>query len=448
MRNNIKYIILVIFIISSYSLFAQSGMSINEFQKKLEPFFANDLIADLKKQLPQGSEFSVWGWDVGDFSNDGFSDVAFTVKIRAEKQKILQVYLFVDVDGFLTKVGQFSYKYIEIPLEIGIYIKNEACYITKKRKQFHWSVTGYTFDNGTLVQLDNFTTEKINDYTRESYKNYLTLQNTEKFIPSGNELKRFYSSYLTIPSYNRGRIIYKGYSIDAESNYVEYVSKGAYYWTGTKDASFIVNSAYDEQYLYMTVKVRDDIVVPTRCDSCLGDFIEVWFDLSHNDLKDDRFIIHDEKKKLTFEEPLISGIYSFKVYPGNFYDQKAFIKELSTTDSLDADQNAAIKQIKAVSSIRPDGYELKFKIPFALFGLKETPVYPAKITEIGCTVILHDIDNEYRLEEETVISSSIFDSENPLTYGLLLLIPQDMWYGDASNIYKDDILKNLFELGF
>ncbi len=83
-----------------------------------------------------------------------------------------------------------------------------------------------------------------------------------------------------------------------------------------------------------------------------------------------------------------------------------------------------------------------------IFGFEAAPLEESKWTEFGCTIVYHDIDNEYRPEEETQISTSNFDSSNPMTYGSLLLIPQNKWYGEAENIYADDILKILFEQGF
>ena len=42
-------------------------MRFPELAKKLEPYFAEDLINDIKNQLPQQSNYAIWGWDVGDF---------------------------------------------------------------------------------------------------------------------------------------------------------------------------------------------------------------------------------------------------------------------------------------------------------------------------------------------------------------------------------------------
>ena len=62
-------LIIILFILAySDNLLSQSGIDYPEFEKKLLPFFAEELISDIPKQLPMGSRFTVWGWDVGDFS--------------------------------------------------------------------------------------------------------------------------------------------------------------------------------------------------------------------------------------------------------------------------------------------------------------------------------------------------------------------------------------------
>ena len=61
---------------------------------------------------------------------------------------------------------------------------------------------------------------------------------------------------------------------------------------------------------------------------------------------------------------------------------------------------------------------------------------------------MHDIDNEFRPEEETQIATSVFDKTDPSTYGSIMLIPTNKWYGSAINVYKDDIIKALNEYGF
>jgi len=49
----------------------------------------------------------------------------------------MEVFLFADIDGFLVKVGQFVYEYVELPLEVGVAIRNGIVGINQKFKQFH-----------------------------------------------------------------------------------------------------------------------------------------------------------------------------------------------------------------------------------------------------------------------------------------------------------------------
>ena len=91
--------------VNAVGVHAQSGMTFEEFTPKLQPYFAEELISDVKDAMPQGAEFRVWGWDVGDFTGDGYNDLALSVNILGTRKKECHVYLFGDIDGFLVKVG-------------------------------------------------------------------------------------------------------------------------------------------------------------------------------------------------------------------------------------------------------------------------------------------------------------------------------------------------------
>ncbi|MDQ1265517.1 MAG: Carb-bd dom fam9 protein [Bacteroidota bacterium] len=439
-------IIASILLLISFKAFAQSGMKFAEFAQRLEPYYDKELIDDLKKQLPQGSDFSIWGWDVGDFSGDGFFDVACAVRLTGDKKKTVYVYMFVDMEGFLTKVGQFPYEYFEMPLEIGIAIKNGNCYVTRKRKQFDWLIRGYTFDNGSLIILDEYSTVPIDRITEETYKNYQTLQNSVKYLQTTSGKELFKAKYMTIPCYQRGRQIFKGYASETYDNFIDFVYRGAYYWDGDNDASFSVSSAYDNDYLYLTVYVRDDKLIIQNCDTCICDNVEAWFDISGYSKGENRFMYKD-KGSLVFRTVADTGIYCFSVYPGDFLENKSFVR-ISTTDEIVSDLKESAKKVKSVSSLKKDGYVVKFKIPFEIFGFSQVPLDDNKLTKLGCTIVVHDFDNEFRPEEETIIATSNFNSLNPSTYGEMVFVPAEKWYGETINIYLEEIIKNLTEFGF
>ncbi|HOK13398.1 MAG TPA: sugar-binding protein [Candidatus Kapabacteria bacterium] len=440
-----KLVSVVLFLVVICELaYSQSGIRFPELSRRLENYFNKEMIQDLQREFPQGSDYTIWGWDVGDFSGDGVPDAAFSVRISGQRGRIMQVYLFVDIDGYFVKAGQFAYEFVELPLEIGVVIRDNACYVTQKHKQFNWLIRGYRFDNGALIMLDEFTTERIGEYTYESYKNYQNLQNTEKFIVTNTGKTRLFAEYTTIPSYRRGRQIYKGYSSEVKIDNINFVPKGAFWWGGGEDLSFSVSSAWDETYLYMTVKVKDDKIVPQNCDTCICDYVEVWFDVNTDG--SNRFA--DLKgNKVTFKENIEGGIFNIKIYPGNFLDRTASVK-VSTTDELEPYQKIAAHDIMAISDIQDTMYLVRFRVPFAFLGIQGNPVEAGKLIEFGCTVSVHDYDNEFRPEEYTRKNSSVFDPQNPATYGSIVLVPDDMWYGSSKNIFLEDILKTLVEYGF
>lgn len=437
--------LLICFILLSEFVFSQSGMKFPELARRLENYFNKEMILDLQQEFPQGSDYTIWGWDVGDFSGDGVPDAAFSVRVAGQRGRVMQVYLFVDIDGYFVKAGQFPYEFVELPLEIGVVIKDNACYITQKNKQFNWLIRGYRFDNGSLIMLDEFTTQRIGNFTYESYKNYQNLQNTDKFIETSSGKNRFYAEYSVIPSYRRGRQIYKGYHSEVLVNNINYVPKGAFWWEGENDLSFRVSSAYDDSYIYMTVKVKDDAIVPQNCDTCICDYVEVWFNMNSTN-GGNRFASITENN-VKFRENLDGGVYSIKIFPGNYLDRTATVK-VSTTDELEAYQKIAAHDIVAISDIQDSIYIVRFKVPFLFFGLQGNPIEQGRFIEYGCTVSVHDYDNEFRPEEYTRMNSSIFDPQNPSTYGSIIFVPDDKWYGSSSNIHLEEILKTLVEYGF
>lgn len=449
MKKTLKIAIylLTLLFLTEFS-YSQGGMRFPELSKKIEPYFAEELIRDVERQLPQGTNYSIWGWDVGDYSGDGFFDLALSVRLSTEKKRIVMVYFFVDIDGFLTQVARFPFEFVEMPLEIGVVIRDNTCFITQKNEQFNWFLQGYRFDNGSLLMLDKFHTQRLDNLTIEFYSNFYSLQNTKKYIITNTSNTIFEVNYLTVPSYSRGRLIYKGYTAEAESKIVEYVYDGAYHWSGPEDASYRIKSSYDEENLYLTITVIDDNVVPDRDEERFSDLVELWFDISGFSGLESRFTLPTKDKSLAFREVADSNIYSLKISPGDFLEKKAYVKEVKSTDELDNSQRAALNRIRAVSSLIADGYVLKLKIPFAIFGYETLPFTDNELLEIGFTTVVYDIDNEFRPEEASKIATSAFNPQNPASFGSLLFIPDGQWYGTTHNIYRDDILKYLSELGF
>ncbi len=428
------------------NLLGQSGIKFPELAKRLDPYFDVALIEDMRKQLPQGSDFNVWGYDVGDFSGDGYTDVAISLRLSGDRSRKMHVYLFADVDGFLQKVGQLSYDFLDLPLEIGVVIRDNKCFVTKKNKQYDWIMDAYSFDNGALMKSETFATRRIGDLTYEKVRNYVNLDGSDKYIRTRNGEEVFKRKYHTLPSYPRGRLIYKGYQAELYSDYIDYVHAGAYYWKGEKDCSFKVASSHDENYLYFTIYVNDDVVVPEICDTCITDMVDLWLDVNIAN-EENRFVKYAKDGKIKFREKADSGIFRISINPGNYLEKEAWVK-IATSDDLTSLQRSESKNIKAVSNLTDDGYVVRFKVPFTFMGFAINPVSPTQSVEIGCTIVVTDYDNEFRPEEKTEIANSVFSPFDPSSYGSLVIVPSNQWYGESVNIYSEDIIKGLMEYGF
>ncbi|GAB1430908.1 hypothetical protein MASR2M18_17420 [Ignavibacteria bacterium] len=436
---------------------AQTGSTFAEFSAKLEPYFANELIEDVKNELPQGSDFRIWSWDVGDFSGDGFNDLAFAVRLLGDKRRVMQVFLFADEEGYLKKVRQLTVPYVELPLEAGVVIRDTGCFVTEKKKQFNWIVRGYRYKGGDLMQTDEFITERDGNITRETYRNYSTLEASEKTLPIGSGDVYSAKKYFTLAGYSRGRQIYRGYTANADIASIDYVLSGAYYWNGPEDCSFSARAAYDDQFLYMTVNVRDDEYIAGRCDTCTADYIEFWFNsnppdtsatgAAANDKRRKRRKISRKQEQISQQIVPDSGLYGIIVRPGDFLEKRPQF-DIVTTDDMEPQQRAALSQVKISAAPRSSGYIVKIRIPFMLFGFQQAPVEEKSVLPLGCTIMVHDSDNEFRPEEETRLADSPISVTESSTYGSLLMIPPGMWYGETVNLYAEQLLKYLSELGY
>lgn len=439
-------ILFVLCCVLAESARAQAGVPFSELRTRLDPYFASELIDDLEQAMPKGSDYRVWGWDVGDFTSDGNNDVAFSINVLGGRRKECVVYLFADIDGFLVNVATYRVPYITLPLEVGVVIKNNTCYLAQKRREEDWSMTGYRYVSGSVVKVDHFVTNTVQSFAHESYRNYQTLETGERYVLQSQP--SFQASYITIPCYERGRQVFAGIVSEAVIGGIDQVRSGSFWWTGEQDASFRVRTVYDDEYLYVRVAVQDSDVVTGWCDTCPADRLELWMDVSPpiNEVLG-RHLSSLKGRSLKVRTESDSGLYAFSVKIGDFRDIRPAIS-VRTTDELTAAQQDAVSQIRVVTSQRAQGYIVKIRIPFVLLGYDRPPLKEGELTELGCTVALYDVDNDFRADEVTTLSTSPIQPLNPSTYGALSFVPSGMWYGETTNIFADDVLTTLRELGF
>lgn len=435
-----KRILLTILFLSPIMTFSQ-GMTFDQFANKIQKYFDNKLIADLETALPPEGGYQIWGWDVGDFTGDGYYDVAFSVRYKSDKGKIIRAFMFADIEGYLKQVATFKYEFFEIPLEIGVVIRDNNCYITQKHKQFNWTIWGYSFQNGNLIKVDEFNTERDGKFTKESYRNYVTLRNNEKYMKTTSGDIDYKIVFVTLPSYPRGKIIYDGYANKIYNNEVKYVSKGAFDWKGAEDASFKISSSYDSEFVYFSIDILDDKVVSPDCDECVGDYVDIWID--SKPLETDK-VYYFLNRKIELSEDKLEGYFNIAIHPGDFFEKMPSV-QLRTSDKDNAKVKEASQTINASSTLTDNGYNIRVKLPITLIGLNS--IDAKKFYEVPCTFIVHDFDNSFRPEEESQIATTNSDANDAPSYGTLLIVPPDKWYGSVKNIYTDKILNYLGKYG-
>ena len=432
---------------SPLSVSAQSGMEFDEFARKIDPYFAEDLIADVRSSMPQGSQYRIWGWDVGDFSGDGFYDLAMSVNILGTRKRECVVYLFVDNEGFLVNISKMPLQYIDLPLEIGVVIKEVTAYVTQKRRAEDWTIRGYRFAEGSVILVDEFVSDRIESFGHETFRSYKTLETRERFLTSEGD-PAFAAEYLTIPCYSRGRQVFAGFVPEVGIGAVRNVVNGAFWWQGEEDASFRARVVYDDDFLYFRIAVRDSSIITGWCDTCAADKLDIWLDVTPaQEVGGNRYISKVDRNKLVVRSSSDSGLFAFSVRIGDFADRRPSIK-VKTTDELDPAQEEAVQLVRVVTAPRVDGYVVKVRVPFVLLGYEKAPIDERSLTELGCTIALYDVDNEFRIDETTVVATSPIQPLNPSTYGAIRFVPEGKWYGETSNIYTDAVLNALRELGF
>jgi len=423
---------------------AQNAITFDSLAKRIDPFFAAELVQDLKDALPQ-SPYDVWGYDVGDYSGDGANDIAIVIRQRNDTKRKMGVYFFIDDEGILRLVKQALVDFVELPIEVGVAIADGSAHMTHKLKEFNWEIYGYRYRDGVVMMVDKFTTERQGLMTYESYRNFQTLEGYERYLNTNEGDILFRSDFMTTPSYGRGRDVSSGYQTTTVAKMTRYIMQGSYYWQDEKDLTLDVRSAYDREYLYFNILVHDDHVVPAGLNGVdtTADRLELWFDMYS---LGDRFRVG--RRTRDFRMKTDSNIYAMNISLGDFIDQQSAVK-LSSSNTLDEKQLNAIKAIKSVAMQADSGYTVKLRIPWPLFGFETAPLEDEDVMQFGLNVVVHDVDNPYRPEEVTSITTSQnFDRMKPATFGSLVLIPGSKYYGESTNIFLGELKERLKEVGY
>jgi len=181
---------------------------------------------------------------------------------------------------------------------------------------------------------------------------------------------------------------------------INYVVYGADKWTDESDCSGTVVAGWDEDYLYIGVRVKDDKYVQEakKEQMYLGDSIEILFD---------RYVSADYGL-----HSLSADDYQLGVSPGQYGIETCLIVNGKVATGctpqppqaylwfpkVDAGKKTEVK-IGSIESGK--GYQVEFKIPWSLLGVAS----PAAGNHFGFAISINDNDKANTLNQQSVVSN-------------------------------------------
>ena len=435
--------ILLVYLVGSERLLAQEPITWDQLAELLDPYFAPELIGDIKTALP-AMPFDVWGFDVGDYSGDGYNDLIVSVRMKNDRSRNMKIYYFIDIDGIVELIRQETVQFFELPLDVGVTIGNGHAYLIYKLVEGHWEMLSRQYRDGVVMLVDNYTTLRGDVFIHEVYRDYQSLEGFDRYLRVRNGEEVFRNDFLTVPSYRRGRHVSTGYAQTASASLSAYIVRGTYWRSDETDLRVNIRSAWDPDYLYFNVIVNDDQLEPHAYDNdSIGDRVEIWIDMY---LFRDRFRVNSRRADFRLHSD--TNIYGLIIDLGDLADKAPNVR-VSTTNLFDESQTQATSKVRAVAARRDSGWTLKVRIPFKLFGYPTAPVDESNLLEIGATVVVYDLDNPWRPDEVTVMATSHnFNSKKPATFGSVVIVPAKLHYGESTNIFQEEVHERLEEIGY
>lgn len=151
-----KYIIILILLIS-VNLNAQSisksdnqsyEIDVEEFMGMLDGIYSDNLIDEMSFNLPEN--ITIYNYDIGDFSGDGYLDLAISYKDFTCRSKTFKVILLVNVANSTFKnVLDLEVKWRDSPFDVGFSISKSIVNITYRVNKY-WVFSSYTYQDDKL----------------------------------------------------------------------------------------------------------------------------------------------------------------------------------------------------------------------------------------------------------------------------------------------------------
>jgi hypothetical protein len=196
---------------------------------------------------------------------------------------------------------------------------------------------------------------------------------------------------------------------------IKYVVFGAGNWTDTDDCSGIIKAAWDEDYLYLNVKVKDDMYVQEaeKEKLYLGDSIEIVFD---------RYVSGDY-----YLQAMTGDDYQIGISPGRYGIAGMVGGKVAAVVGTEPPMaymwapkaSAGVKNTIKIGAVTvPSGYQVEFKIPWSLIGVSN----PSVGDHYGFAVSISDNDSAGKLLQQSMVSNvSTRYYADPTSWGDLYL---------------------------
>ncbi len=478
-----------LFILCPRLAFGQ-GMPVDSIIPRIDSELHHQGLAEqLQSLITDYADARVWGLAIGDFTNDSLPDLAISIYDHGKVGNIAHVYFFENVaNQKLLPCFEKDISYVESPIEVGLTVEGSVVTITRRTGSEHWEQEGYSVESGDLTLIDRFetnaenvanatTTSKPRELGHEVYRNYENLRSRESYFTGSSGDALLAESFITMPAYARSREIYPGYGHLLSDTSKDFILSGVGLRRDANDLSIrSLQTAYNDDYLYIAIRVRDDYVIGGQPKIESNDRVSFWFDtkFTGDRLNRDRRLLSMQGGFPTFRttlDSLVSNItFALPAHPG-----KVTQITYSTVNPLNPIEQDGLKNVIGIMSYDTgggvvNGYRLTLRIPFAFLGFEtnpehayETPIPSTAIEDtagltlhasitnaatLGFTALVYDIDDASRPTEVTIQATSKYEEGNPATFGTLVLEPSAQYYGEVHATYLDKLRAGMTSAGY
>jgi hypothetical protein len=275
--------LLVMMAAASRAAASADSLDYSQFEKQLRRYFSEQQTRSIISNLP--AKCKIFGFDAGDYSGDGATDVVLSARADDQERKEVGVYFFVADGPAFTLIRTMSRRYIGEPIEVGFSIESGICSVTQKLGEYHWRITGYSFDKSVFRIVTSWETTRLmsgREFTSigtEVVNTYRENRSSETFFRASDSKVLFKSEFDALPvfpaRYKAPGDVNRWIGDSASRQ----ILRGSSSWFGMDDCAAFVSAVWDSARVVFEIRLFDDkLVSDTSVDR--SDYLDLWFDVS------------------------------------------------------------------------------------------------------------------------------------------------------------------------